>query len=219
MNTVFTKAFSPPPIDKAEILRYAGAKEFSPEIDALLEECLDEVNGILTYKVCYGHFPVSFCKDFIDLSFIKVRSESLEKNLSGCRSIILFAATVGLELDRLISKYGRVSPSKALMLNSIGAERIESLCDVFNEYIAQEYGHTRPRFSPGYGDLSIKLQKDFFRVLQPNLKIGLTLSESMLMTPSKSVTAIIGISDTFCKNQKHSCNECQKTDCSYRRSI
>ena len=73
----------------------------------------------------------------------------------------------------------------------------------------------RPRFSPGYGDLPLELQKDVFRVLDCPRKIGLSLNESLLMSPSKSVTAIIGIGkgDVEAENK---CSACEKTDCAYR---
>ena len=63
----------------------------------------------------------------LDLGFTVTHSRDLQKNLKGCCRIILFGATVGLELDRLIARYGRLSPSKALCFQAIGAERIESL--------------------------------------------------------------------------------------------
>jgi len=108
---------------------------------------------------------------------------------------VVFGATVGLELDRLIARYSRISPVKALFYQSIGAERIESLCDAFCDEMEPLYapGRTKPRYSPGYGDLPLDVQKAFFAVLDCPRKIGLTLNESMLMSPSKSVTAIIGI--------------------------
>jgi len=210
MNTIYTKIFNPPPIDKGEILRYTGAKEPIPEIEKLIDECIDEAKNKLTYKVCYGHFS---------LSFMKLESENLQKNLSGCSSLVLFAATVGIEIDRLISRYGKTSPSKALIFQAIGAERIESLCNEFCSFVSKEYGHIKPRFSPGYGDLPIEIQSDFFRVLEPSKRIGLTLNESMLMTPSKSVTAIIGIADEPCEESTHNCKNCNKTDCIYRRKL
>lgn len=219
INTVFTKAFSPPPFNRSEILRYAGAKELTSNIEALLNECLAEIENKLIYKVCYAHFPLRLCDEVVDLSFVKVSSEKLRKNIADCHSFVLFAATVGIEIDRLISKYGRISPSKALLFQAIGAERIESLCNEFNNFIKDEYPHTAPRFSPGYGDLPLDVQKDFFRVLEPNRKIGLSLNDSMLMSPSKSVTAIIGISDKKHPLKKHNCSQCDKTDCSFRRNL
>lgn len=219
MNTIFTKIFDAPPFDKKEILRYAGTKESTPEITELIESCIEEAKDKLSYKVCYGHFPVSVKGNMADLSFMETESESLAKNLARCRSIILFGATMGIEIDRLISRYGRISPSRALVFQAIGAERIESLCDEFTRFIQKEYGTTVPRFSPGYGDLSLEVQKDFFRILEPSKRIGLTLNESMLMTPTKSVTAIIGITDVSCEEPNHNCKDCNKTDCMYRRAL
>lgn len=223
-NTVYTKTFTPPVINRSEILRYAGVKNSSNETDALLESCLHHVLDKLTYKVCYAHFPLSFCGECTNLSFTTVKSSALKKNLKDCNSFVLFAASVGIELDRLIARYGRISPSKALMMQSIGAERIESLCNVFNDMIKDEANKegksTAPRFSPGYGDLPLELQQDFFRVLDPYRKIGLSLNESFLMSPTKSVTAIIGISDTKIENECiSSCHSCNKTDCIFRRTL
>ena len=83
-----------------------------------------------------------------------------------------------------------------------------------NEF-AKEEKHLRPRFSAGYGDLSLSVQKDIFSVLDCARKIGLTLNDSLIMSPSKSVTAVVGISDTpSCDG--HKCKSCDKKDCEYR---
>ena len=73
-----------------------------------------------------------------------------------------------------------------------------------------------PRFSPGYGDLPLSLQRDIFRVLDCPRKIGLTLNESLLMSPSKSVTAIVGLGHPRESSCSGGCNQCSKTDCIYR---
>ena len=123
-----------------------------------------------------------------------INSHDLSKNLKGCENIIVFAATIGIEVDRLISKYGKISPAKSLCIQAIGAERIESLCNTFNNDIKSQLAEknlfTRPRFSPGYGDLPLTVQKDFFRVLDCTRKIGLSLNDSLLMSPSKSVRCV-----------------------------
>ncbi len=216
-NSVLIKTFSPPPFNEKEILRYSGTREETPEISALLKECLEEVKGSLSYKVCYAHFPLLLSGEEIDLSFAKTSSKSLKKNLENCHSFVLFAATVGTQLDRLITKYTRISPSKALMFQAIGTERIESLCDEFCKYIEKEYGYTASRFSAGYGDLPLDIQKEIFNVLDPGRKIGVTLNQSMLMSPSKSVTAIVGIADCESKSIEHDCKTCSKTNCPFRR--
>lgn len=195
-NFIYTKVYSPPPVDKREALRYARAGE-GDEISALLQECIDEAEGRLTYKVCYGEFDISCVGEELDLTFAKTESRLLMKNLGGCHKIVLFCATVGVEMDRLIAKYAATSPAKSLMLDALGSERVEALCDLFNSEIAQTARDGRckahPRFSPGYGDLPLEIQRAIFAVLNPEKRIGVMLNDNLFMSPSKSVTAIIGI--------------------------
>ena len=197
VNMVLTRTYSAPAFDKKEIFRYAGVRGGAPELDTLLQECLNEVESKLVYRVCYREFAVTHHDSYLDLGFIKTESMGLKKNLFCCESIVLFAATVGIEIDRLIARYATVSPTKSLLFQAIGAERIESLCDVFCREIAEEKAklgfQTRPRFSAGYGDFPLEAQKEIFAVLDCSRKIGLTLNQSLLMSPSKSVTAIIGV--------------------------
>ncbi len=182
------------PFCEREILRYAGCTRADDKTEALLNECIKEVQGKVSYKVCYRQLSVSHSEDNCDFELFSLKSKHLAKNLDGCRKAVLFAATIGVEIDRLIAKYGHISPAKALMFQAIGAERIEALCDAFCKDIAKEYGvGLRPRFSPGYGDLPLEAQKDIFAILDCGKRIGLFLNDSLLMSPSKSVTAFVGI--------------------------
>ncbi len=219
MNSfVKVKAFSEPEIRIKEILRYAGIGELNLETEELLKSCLDEVHGKFTYKVCYEEFHIKETDDGVCFPFSDISSKDLKNNLSSCKSAILFAATIGVEIDRLIARYAIVSPARALMFQAIGAERIESLCSVFNSYIEESHPGTKPRFSPGYGDFALDFQKEIFAVLDCYRKIGISLNNSLLMSPSKSVTAIIGITDVCVNSKKnHGCLECTKNDCEYRR--
>lgn len=198
MNTMITvKAYAEPPFCEKEILRYAGCKASDSGIMELLHSALKELSGKLSYKVCFSELSVSINGDLCDFGLFQAKSEKLAKNLEGVRSVLLFAATVGISLDRLIAKYGRISPARALMLQAIGAERIEVLCDAFCRDMEAEKGvKLRPRFSPGYGDLALSVQKDIFSVLDCSKSIGLYLNDSLLMSPSKSVTAFAGLSDS-----------------------
>lgn len=186
-----------PDYNRKEILRYAGAREATPEVSELMESCIQEVHDKLLYRVCWKEFPIQADAGGLDLGFARCTSASLARNLTGCDHIVLFAATVGVGLDRLIARYNRLSPARALMFQAIGAERIEELCDAFNARITREKEEqgraTRPRYSPGYGDLPLEMQTDIFAVLDCPRQIGLTLNNSLLMSPSKSVTAIIGV--------------------------
>ncbi len=192
IGQIYVKNFSAPPVSTKEILRYAGCKEAGEDILTLIKECMPEAERVLSYKVCYGEFGLSVSDEVCDFGAFSVASSDLSKNLEGCDRVLIFAATVGVGLDRLIAKYSRISPSRALLFQAIGAERIEALCDLF----CKESGlKLKPRFSPGYGDLPLCTQKEIFAVLSPEKRIGLTVNDSMLMSPTKSVTAIVGISE------------------------
>ena len=189
---MIVKELNAPLVNIKEILRYAGSKE----IEETVLDCLSEASESLSYKVCYEIVRVSVNDDTVDMDFVSVHSGDLAKNLRGCDKAVVFAATVGTGIDRLIAKYNRISPARALCLQAIGSERVESLCDAFEEKIKKETSNGevffRPRFSPGYGDLSLEIQKEIFSLLDCPRKIGISLGDSLLMSPSKSVTAIIG---------------------------
>ena len=217
---VQVKNFSPPPVRWEEIRRYAAAGPATEQTAVVAQECLAEIQPRLAYRVCWQEFPLSVTGDAVDAGFAAFSSAALSRHLAGCDRVAVFAATVGLEVDRLLARYGRLSPSKALWLDAIGTERVESLCDAFCEELARDAAAcglcvTR-RFSPGYGDLPLTLQRNVFRALDPARRIGLTLNDSLLMSPSKSVTALVGLGDKA-SSAKETCAACGKADCAYRR--
>ena len=187
MSAVQLRTYPAPPVDTGEILRYAGSRGEEAQVNALLAECLAEAEPRLTYKVCFLELPVTVQEDVCALGTLSLRSRDLAVYLSGSTSAFVFAATVGVEFDRLLLRYSRLSPARALLLQAIGAERIEALCDTFCDDVAGR----RARFSPGYGDLPLRTQQAMFALLRPEKHIGVTLNESLLMSPSKSVTAIV----------------------------
>jgi len=194
---IHTRVYPEPHIDRREILRYAGVRDGGEELYPLVDGLLSELLPKLTYRVCYSVFPITLQGASVDLGFAKVNSHSLSRCLDGCDRIVLFAATVGLAVDRATLRYGAISESRALLTEAIGNERIEALCDTFCRDMRERYGTDGytlcPRFSPGYGDLPIELQRDIFSTLMPSSKIGLTLNSSLLMSPAKSVTAVVGM--------------------------
>ncbi len=189
---IYTKIYQSPPVIDKEILRYAGAKE-EDGVLALLEKAKKLGEDRLCYRVCYREFDICDGEEVLKIS----SSKNLQKNLASCCGFIVFAATVGAEIDRAIAKEAKTSPAMSLMLNAFATERIESLCDAFCHDIAEQKTKenlvTKPRISPGYGDIPLALQKDIFRYLDCPRKIGLTLGDNLFMTPRKSVAAIVGI--------------------------
>ena len=195
MNSVIlTKTYIEPPFCENEILRYAACGEPDKEVLALLKECINEIKNKLTYKICYTELPLKINGDICDFEVFQFKSQKLALHLGNSEKVVLFAATIGVEIDRLIGKYGRISPSKALIFQAIGTERIEALCNTFCTDIKKEYNKDlKPRFSAGYSDLALDTQKDIFALLNPERRIGLTLNSSLIMSPTKSVTAFVGI--------------------------
>ena len=192
--TILRKTFPEPPLDEQKIWRYAACNMPTDDMVVLLHACLDELQHNLTYAVCYAALLVHVDGTWCDLGAFPVSSASLATLLSGCDTAVVFAATVGVEIDRRIARYGQLAPTKALLFQAIGTERIESLCDAFCATLNGAYGKIpTARFSPGYGDLPLALQRDVFALLDCPKHIGVTLCDSLLMSPSKSVTAIVGL--------------------------
>ncbi len=207
---IAVRTFAPPPVCEREILRYAGCRKADEGVRVLLAECLTEALPILSYTVCFTD---------VDPTPLTARSDKLRQNLDGSERVLLMAATLGVGIDRLIAKYGRLSPAKALLLQAIGAERIEALCDAFCDALAEETGLTpRPRFSPGYGDLPLEVQREVVTLLQAEKRVGVTLNDSFLMSPSKSVTAFVGYSRDR-EKAVNKCRLCDKTDCAFRGAV
>lgn len=183
-----------PPLDLDEVRRYARILGRDALTDQLLTECITEAEQMLCYKVCYAELPVHAEGDSLNIGGIITDSRLLQKALCECGSAVLFAATVGADFDRLIRRYSRISPAKALIFQALGAERAEALCDAFERRFSSEHNCAlKKRVSPGYGDIPLSMQTDIFALLDCPRKIGLTLNESLLMSPSKSVTAFAGI--------------------------
>lgn len=213
---VLVKNYRLTEVNLKEILRYAGVKGDAPQINQLICDCLKELDGKISFKICYAQFPVNILGERVDFDFAATCSKDLAKNLKDCKKAVIFAATIGIEIDRLIAKYNALSPAKALIFQAIGAERIESLCDLFEREIKEKFKYTKPRFSAGYGDLKLDFQRDIFSVLRCFKNIGLTLNDSLLMSPSKSVTAIIGLSNNADCQIKSGCAACEKIHCEFR---
>lgn len=211
-----------PSCRRGEVLRYCAAGSESEFLSPVLDELISEAVSQLSCRICWRELPVVLSRDgVIHIGSSVCRSVSLRENLEGCHSCILFAATLGIRFDRSLARYSQIAPSKALLLQAIGTERIETLCDVFCEKIARQYApHTvTRRFSPGYADLPLDFQETLFSLLDCPRQIGATLTESLIMSPSKTVSAIVGIGGNGQSCPVNRCSLCKKTDCLYWRPL
>lgn len=180
-------------INKKEVLKYLKITKSDPVTDALVDECIKDICNIASPRAVYLETNVEFLDDdVVNFDFMTIKSHSLTINMKKCKRAYIFAATLGIEVDRKIEKYSKILQSKSAVYHAVGSAMIESFCNYVNDTLVDNQKSTR-RFSPGYGDLSLDCQKSILTALDAERKIGIILGESLLMSPSKSVTAIIGL--------------------------
>lgn len=214
--------------DINEVIRYLGYRGAVPD-DSVREEigeCIGELQKEVTPRFVYERFPLSVKTEqdgtpLLNLGDLEIRSRDLAKNLEGCCGVYIMAVTLGPGPDRLIRRASVGQMSRAMVLQAAAAAMTETWCDQINERIRQEAERdglcTRPRYSPGYGDLPLELQEDISRILNMPKEIGVSLTKTLLMTPSKSVTALIGVSDRPGESRGRGCSSCKASAyCAYR---
>ena len=218
--TIMTHMASGVSIPESQIIRYAGISggELPDSVHVLIEKCMPRYEQSAKYKACFLEVPVIINGDHVSLDCFDVESHNLAVLLRGCDRAILVAATAGIEVDMTIKRAEVVSKAEALILNSIAIAGIEQYMVVLNEYFKDIYSgyELRPRYSPGYGDVPLEVQRELLNTLDTKRKIGVALSDSLLMTPQKSVSAFIGIGKEGCAHLDKDCELCSKKDCEFR---
>lgn len=213
---------------RREAFRYLGYRGSTPDTAAgeLMENCIQELCRKLSPRFFSREYPLSQTGEGeLHFAGFCVKSRDLGRNLEGCRSVILFGATLGAGADFLLRRYGVLDMGRAVVMQAASAAMIESYCNMENQRLEEEYrkqGMTLcPRFSPGYGDFPLSFQEKFAAALELEKTVGITLTEGFLMMPSKSVTAVIGVKKKEGKAAGVSgcrCQSCNKTDCLYRET-
>ena len=193
-----------PEVRMKEALGYAGAHPADKQSSAMLGELALEYADAFMAKAVYRILPIRRADGDVLILDRSVRSRALSSLLKDCSYIALLVATVGLQIDRLVMKNESCSPARALLLSALGSERAERAADAVTEEIraiAEREGFllTR-RFSPGYSDLPLDFQREIFALLKPSA-IGVSLGEGLLMTPKKTVSAVIGLKNAGMKNE------------------
>ncbi len=211
-------------INRQEILRYLGYRgaQADETVMQAVESALAELERVMMPKAVTR--PVTIRQtdeNVLELDNIKIESKSLRMHLNGCEEGILFAATLGAPVDQLIHRYNVIDVSKAVILQACSAAAIEAFCDEQQdaiEALAKEKDlFLRPRFSPGYGDFPLTYQKDVLELLNAQRRIGLTRTDSNMLVPTKSVTAIIGFTTEATSCHVAKCMTCQAKNCPFRK--
>ena len=128
----------------------------------------------------------------ICLGKVKTSSAALKKISMNASGYIVFAATLGIGVDRLILKTSKISPHEAFVIDAMADALIESLCDFVENELCCGISASG-RFSPGYADLELSVGYEILSLCKAEKTLGIKVSKSGLMIPRKSVNAIIAV--------------------------
>ena len=208
-----------------EAIRYLGYGKHAVDDKtfALVQDSFLELGQWADRRIIYRIFDLySEEENCLDIGKLHIESRNLSKNMKGCQEAVLLGATLGVGVDLLMRRHSLTDMAKVVVLQACAAAMLEEYLDECQEKIGQELlkeqKYLRPRFSPGYGDFSIEHQGMILKMLDAAKTIGLTMTESCMLTPVKSVTAVIGVSKTKEPCHQKGCVACGKTDCIYRRN-
>lgn len=161
------------------------------------ESLLKELKRISRCKGVSVRVPIRRKDGRLDLGFGEFISHDLEKNLSGCDEAFIFCVTLGVDVDRYLMKLSLISSADHFVADGLASSLCEAMADEAERIIKADE-KCKPRYSPGYGDMMLETQKGVLELLNANKLLGISLTKSYLMTPTKTVTAIVGI-----KNEEH----------------
>ncbi len=209
-------------ISAAETRRYAGLKNAKNFDEKNISDACEEALLLLQVRGIYKIYDYD-CENAVVNSAppFKIFGNSITKHLAGCEKVACIAVTVGENIEREVTKkFDAGEYVSSVLLDAAATAAVEQAADELEKAIAREVSKQslkmRWRFSPGYGDWNLENQQKFFYVTGAP-EIGMNLTESLMLVPRKSVTAIIGLEKNFSadKNikQKKSCATCTKIDC------
>ena len=178
------------PVDLREVwARLGGIGAVSEE---KVREVIAEIGAVATPAFLADDKTVrvnnGICLSTDDLM---IASADFAKLTGGCSRVMMIAATLGAGVDRLIHKKSAISVAEGFIYDGIASAMVEGLVDLAEIRSTSGYEHTK-RFSPGYGDMPLELQGEIIGLLDGR-RLGITLSDSGMMIPRKTVTALIGM--------------------------
>lgn len=198
--------------DRGEILRYLGCSEESApeELVQAVEQGCEEIRRTARPRHVWRCFPLEGRQ--VARTALYLEGEDILRHLEGCSQVVLMAATLGAEVERLLMRTGVLDMSRALVLDACASGMIEAVCDALEAELRQRWRpqglYLTGRFSPGYGDFPLSVQETVCQLLDTQRRMGLTLSPSGLMIPRKSVTALLGLSPTPLSRRSGGCTHC-----------
>ncbi len=211
-------------LDYREVRRYLGIKNGDGGVsDSLIEELFERAKRTVTPQIISGEYDIGCTHEGYLLAGTQLvfKGKLIEKVLDGCSGLVLFAATLTLEADKIVREYSAKDMGNALVINAVLTAYLENAADEFEVQIkareAAKGNTAKPRISCGYGDFDLSAQKDIISLLKADKYLGISVNESNMLVPVKSITALIGIkANAREKETKEHCDSCNK-DCGYRK--
>lgn len=210
-------------INKAEALRYMGYGKSKPDEATLrnIDECEKALLEAIKPEYVYRVFDICHTENSVKIlgTSLELKGKDICRHLKGCDKAALLAVTVSGGADRLIRYYAAFDMAKSVITDCLASAAVEQVCNEVDRIVKENSGQKYQtwRFSPGYGDLPLEVQKDFLDVLNAGKRIGLSVLDNCMMVPTKSVTAIIGLSDKEISKGMRGCACCNMRDrCAYR---
>ncbi len=211
-------------LNREEAFRYMGSKgrKIPENLTALSEECEEKLLNAISPKYCYKVFDIEETDEGIALKNTPLifKGNDIREHLAGCEKAVLMCATVSLGADSVIRSYEAAEMEKAVIADSLASAAVEQVCNIAEEEIKlklSDFNFTW-RFSPGYGDFPLEVQGDFLKVLDAPKRIGVNITKSLMLIPTKSVTAVIGLSKTEIPKKRLGCGSCNMKDrCEFRK--
>lgn len=212
-------------INIGEAFRYLGYGQNTPEdnVVSIAKECERQLLDVIEGRYVYRYFLIARCTaERVELEGTKLCfvGKSVAEHLNGCSGAVMLAATISEGADKLIRSLQVRRMSAAVIADSMASAAIEQVCDAAEREIMAGFPgkYATWRFSPGYGDFPLEMQKDFLEVLSAQKRIGIGITAGGLMTPCKSVTAVIGISDSELERKRRGCAVCgMRKRCGFQR--
>lgn len=213
-------------IDKAETLRYLGyhGQELDEVTNARIDRMIDLCLRVARPRYAYTFFEISKVPEGIHLEGTDVTflGKDIASHLKGASALVLMAVTLGHECERELCTLEAKSVADAVCFNSASIALTEAVADHCQSEAAALYRpkgyYINARYSPGYGDFPLSQQSEVLRLLNAEVRLGITLTPGDLMLPRKSVTAALGL---FTEEQaeKTSCLSCVMREyCQFRKT-
>ena len=167
------------------------------ELTRTVSDAFEKLEKYAAPRCVWRRFHIVHFDGGIELEGAYIYSRDIERLTARSDECFLIAATLGNEVDRQISIAQQKNMLDGLALDACASVRVDAFCDFFikNEIrpALHENEFLTSRFSPGYGDLKMDVIEDIITILNATKKIGLSLTRSLMMSPIKSITAIIGL--------------------------